>query len=353
MSLAAGTKAYLELARASNVPTVVSNALAGCALAAVAQGVPTFPSFASATATSAAAIAAFYVAGMALNDLFDRAIDARERPHRPIPSGRVSPEGAAAFASALIVGGLGLLAINGLAQAAAGAILVAMIVLYDLLHARSRLSVLLMGGCRAMAIVTAAMAFGLPPAPWPVVGPAALLLVYVAGFSLVARREAALSMAAPQWVCGHCEYPVAREPCRCPECGRALDPERTGEIVPPGSKPRRREFRFAPFVGMVPVLAFAFIPPAVLARVSHDPVEIALLIGTCAVGAFLLAWTTAAARLVERRPPAIGPAITMWIAGISLFDAYLALLARSIPMALACIACFLLTRAAQRRIAGT
>src|SRR5262245_63491269 len=32
----------------------------------------------------------FYSGGMALNDAFDAEIDARERPERPIPSGRVS-----------------------------------------------------------------------------------------------------------------------------------------------------------------------------------------------------------------------------------------------------------------------
>lgn len=353
MSPGARMRAYLELSRASNAPTAVSNALAGTALAAVAHGAPTLPGFWRAAALSSTAIVAFYVAGMALNDLFDRVIDARERPHRPIPSGRVSPEGAAAFASVLIVGGLLLLALNDLVQLASGVVLVALIVLYDLLHARSRFTVLIMGACRAMAIITASLAFGLPESPMPAVGPAILLLVYVAGFSLVARREAMFSAAEPAQVCGHCDYPVPNERCRCPECGRDLDPARRGDIVPPGSRPRRHRFRFAPYVGVIPVLAFVFIPLSVLQRVSHDPLEIALLIGTVVMPAIFLAWTTGAARLIERIPPAVGPAVTMWIAAISLSDAYLALLARSMPMAIVCIACFLLTRAAQRRIAGT
>ncbi|MGH8999965.1 MAG: UbiA family prenyltransferase, partial [Acidimicrobiia bacterium] len=36
-----------------------------------------------------ASSSALYLAGMALNDWADRDIDARERPGRPIPSGRV------------------------------------------------------------------------------------------------------------------------------------------------------------------------------------------------------------------------------------------------------------------------
>ena len=38
------------------------------------------------------AMSLFYVGGMYLNDYFDRAIDARERPERPIPAGDISAE---------------------------------------------------------------------------------------------------------------------------------------------------------------------------------------------------------------------------------------------------------------------
>src|SRR5256885_8345847 len=37
-----------------------------------------------------ASSAALYTAGMVFNDVFDYAIDAKERPFRPIPSGQVS-----------------------------------------------------------------------------------------------------------------------------------------------------------------------------------------------------------------------------------------------------------------------
>ena len=37
----------------------------------------------------AAAFSLLYTGGMYLNDAFDREVDARERPERPIPSGRV------------------------------------------------------------------------------------------------------------------------------------------------------------------------------------------------------------------------------------------------------------------------
>ena len=37
-----------------------------------------------------AASCSLYLSGMVLNDVFDAEVDAREQPHRPIPSGRVS-----------------------------------------------------------------------------------------------------------------------------------------------------------------------------------------------------------------------------------------------------------------------
>lgn len=78
-----------------------------------------------------------------------------------------------------------------------------------------------------------------------------------------------------------------------------------------------------------------------------------VVLGAFALGAFILAWTTAAARNAEARPPRIGAAVTMWIAAISLGDALIAILAHSIPTCSAAVACFFLTRLAQRRIAGT
>lgn len=48
-----------------------------------------------------------YMAGMALNDYADREVDAKERPRRPIPSGRVSPEVALRLAIGLTTASLG------------------------------------------------------------------------------------------------------------------------------------------------------------------------------------------------------------------------------------------------------
>lgn len=56
----------------------------------------------------------------AFNDYFDRDIDRRNAPHRPIPSGRVSPRGALVLAAVLLLGGnAAALAVNARTAAAA------------------------------------------------------------------------------------------------------------------------------------------------------------------------------------------------------------------------------------------
>src|SRR5437763_11809410 len=78
---------HLALARISNSPTVVSNTLAGAALAGARQ-------IDGKQALVAIAMILFYSAGMYLNDLFDYAVDRRERPKRPLPAGIVSQRAA-------------------------------------------------------------------------------------------------------------------------------------------------------------------------------------------------------------------------------------------------------------------
>jgi 4-hydroxybenzoate polyprenyltransferase len=71
----------LRLGRVSNVPTVWTNALAGVVLADGALGL-------GGAVRLGIALSLFYVGGMYLNDAFDHAIDARERPTRPGPCRR-------------------------------------------------------------------------------------------------------------------------------------------------------------------------------------------------------------------------------------------------------------------------
>jgi hypothetical protein len=174
-------RAWLQLARVSNTPTVVSNAVAGAMLVSTTAGTGT-------VVLVAVAMALFYTAGMVLNDIADAEIDRRERPERPIPSGAVNPLAAIAVFCGLIAVGLTLLAGEGLEPFFAGVGLVALIVLYDLWHKGNPFSPVMMGGCRALVYVVAglAVADSLPRDLWVA---AALLLVYVVGLTQVAKAE--------------------------------------------------------------------------------------------------------------------------------------------------------------------
>ena len=69
---------------------------------------------------------------MALNDWADRAEDAVDRPHRPLPSGRIAPAAALAAAGGLTAAGLALAARAGRPARVAVAALAATVWAYDL-----------------------------------------------------------------------------------------------------------------------------------------------------------------------------------------------------------------------------
>ena len=173
---------WLQLARISNTPTVVSNSVAGAALVAASPDAGT-------VAVVALAMALFYTAGMVLNDVMDLEIDQRERPERPLPSGRISPGAALASAVALFVVGEALLAVEGWESAVAGLALIALIVLYDSWHKGNAVSPVLMGGCRALVYVVAGYAIA-ESLPWELWAGAGMLLLYIVGLTQVAKAEA-------------------------------------------------------------------------------------------------------------------------------------------------------------------
>jgi 4-hydroxybenzoate polyprenyltransferase len=178
---------YLVLGRVSNLPTVWTNVLAAGALAGAAAG-------GERLALLLLALSLFYAGGMYLNDAFDREIDARERPERPIPAGLVGTGRVFAIGFGLLATGIalvGVAAVPGRARTAAlaaSALLAALIVAYDVWHKDNPLSPLLMGACRVLVYVTVALAAAgrLGPA---VVGGAGALLCYLIGLTYVAKQE--------------------------------------------------------------------------------------------------------------------------------------------------------------------
>jgi len=180
MTMGPTATALLRLCRIPNVFTAFANVVAGVVLAR--RG-----GFEARDLLLVAASGAFYTAGMVLNDVFDRDVDARERPERPIPSGAVP----AAAAGALGIGLLGLgLALSGAASPRSlgvGAALAAAILLYDGVLKGGGAGPLAMGLCRALN-VTLGLTAAPPAEPWPWAAPAAAGL-YTAALTYLARDE--------------------------------------------------------------------------------------------------------------------------------------------------------------------
>jgi 4-hydroxybenzoate polyprenyltransferase len=292
-------RAYLELARLSNGPTVLSNVLVGAAIAVYANDTG-FADLPWATITIVmVAMLLYYVGGMALNDVIDAEIDLSERPERPIPSGRVTRRGAwtlIAFAFAL---GIGLLATCGFAASAVGAVLLITIIAYNLLHKRFAGSALLMGLCRGLVYVTAAAAIDWHATVRVAFWPTLALSVYVFLVTVIARGEATNRIGASR--------------------------------------------RLSMAMVIVAISPSLFILPSGTRAVS----------AVIVAGIALITWLVLLQRHLLVTPPRMKPAILGWLAGICLLDAfYLALLEQPALAAIAGL-CFLMTIGAHRAVSGT
>ena len=93
--------AYLQMMRPANIVTAWADILAGFA-ASGAVGLLNI----QVLGWLLLATTGLYGGGIVLNDVFDAELDAKERPERPIPSGRASRQGATLLGSALLVTGV-------------------------------------------------------------------------------------------------------------------------------------------------------------------------------------------------------------------------------------------------------
>jgi 4-hydroxybenzoate polyprenyltransferase len=282
----------LRLGRVSNLPTVLSNVLAGLTLSGgtLAGG---------GIATLCAAMSCMYVGGMFLNDAFDREHDRRERRERPIPAGQVSAAAVFAWGFALLAAGIALtagLAFGtreglGLPPVAAMCALALVIVIYDAYHKQNPLSPLVMAANRVLVYVVTALSASVSLAP-ELLGGAGTLACYVIGLSYAAKQENAGVL------------------------------RRTWPLV-------------------LLCVPFLYLPSAVSVHAQ-------------AAGAALVAFTAYnVLLLVSARHRDIKRAVGQLIAGIALLDALLVAIHGRPDLALACTLCWLATLGLQRFVPGT
>jgi 4-hydroxybenzoate polyprenyltransferase len=137
-----------ELVRAPAALSVPGDAVAG----AVAASCLT-----PRTAGLSAASVCLYWAGMAANDWADRELDAKERPERPIPSGRVSPGTAVGVAAGLTAAGVALAGLMGGRRALAVAVpLAGAVWAYDTVAKNTAAGPAVMAACRGLDVMLGA-----------------------------------------------------------------------------------------------------------------------------------------------------------------------------------------------------
>ena len=180
------TGALLRLIRPPNVFTAVADSLSGLLILwGLDIGVP------DRACLLLVVSACLYLSGIVLNDVFDREVDAVERPSRPIPSGDVPVGIAAALGAGLMLTGLMLAWWVGRAPGTVATALAAAVLLYDGGMKRTPVGPLVMGSCRGLDVALGVSA-GLPlHASWPAIaiGAPVVLALYVAGLTYIARDE--------------------------------------------------------------------------------------------------------------------------------------------------------------------
>ena len=148
-------RAYLQLMRVPNVFTAVADVTMGFLF--VSYRLERWPTYLMLVLASAS----LYLAGMVLNDVFDVEQDRRERPARPIPSGRVPIGPARRLGFALLASGV----VSGWAAGLLGEVaepwrvggvatlLALLVVWYDATLKRTPFGPLAMGGCRLLNVL--------------------------------------------------------------------------------------------------------------------------------------------------------------------------------------------------------
>jgi len=188
-------RTHLLLARASNLPTVWSNCVAGWLLGGGGVWTDLGALFAGATL--------LYTGGMYLNDAFDAPFDRQHRPERPIPRGWIQLEAVWACGFTMLGSGVLCLFLFSTVTMIFALLLSLFILIYDIVHKMFALSPVIMAGCRTLLILAAAStgAHGIDGGKinhsvWS----ALAMGFYVVGLSYLARRE---SLAGPlqYWPC--------------------------------------------------------------------------------------------------------------------------------------------------------
>jgi 4-hydroxybenzoate polyprenyltransferase len=180
--------AWRQLLRIGNIFTAASNVIAGF-LIVQGQWQPMVV-----LAPLVAASACLYAAGMVLNDAFDAELDVRERPERPIPSGRIHRRTAFLVGWGLLGAGIFSAWLSSMIGDYPAPIIVAVCLAITIVVYNSGLKTTwagpwAMGWCRTLNVLLGGSAFERLVdhwAPWLYAGGVG---AYTVGLTFLARRE--------------------------------------------------------------------------------------------------------------------------------------------------------------------
>jgi 4-hydroxybenzoate polyprenyltransferase len=179
---------WLNLVRLPNVFTAASDSLAGFLIAGA-----NMDHAASAVLVCAASMA-LYGGGVTLNDVCDAALDARERPDRPIPSKRVTIATARRLAIVLLLVGVLAAWTASRRSAATALVLTGTIIAYNAALKTTIVGPVAMGMCRALNLVlgaTVVRGYSEFMHDTTIVLACAGMLMYVSSLTFSARAETA------------------------------------------------------------------------------------------------------------------------------------------------------------------
>lgn len=262
-------RAWAELLRVSALASVPGDALAGAATAGTRPG--------RGTLWAIGASLCLYEAGMALNDWADRDEDAAERPHRPLPSGRITPTAALAASAAMTATGLGLASRAGRPALAVATALATTVWAYDLGLKHTLAGPATMATARALDLLLGATATTpTPRRAFRSLPSAALLGAHTYAVTAVSRHEThggstrtpLAALAVTLTVAGTL---TARTPHSPPPGPPAPRPRPTLPGTHPGRPHSSGRPRLGPRLGPLLALAYARTPATLLLHAALNP----------------------------------------------------------------------------------
>lgn len=174
--------------RPANIVTSVADVLAGIAISGLLKSQLFQTGFITNILLLCLSTIGLYGGGVVFNDVFDAALDRKERPERPIPSGVISVREASLLGGSLLFGGiLAAFLSNYISGIIAFLTSIAALVYNRWSKHQAAIGPLNMGLCRGLNLLLGISI--LPPALYSWWGLATIPIIYIASITMISRGE--------------------------------------------------------------------------------------------------------------------------------------------------------------------